>query len=131
MFAADVLILLEAAMDPVTALILLLVVGFATLGGAVVGTILGWALYILFLITAFLVATIACIVGAIGDCIYDRKVSRGEIPYRLPFYYRWKGWRIGYDRENSHKFKNGWTYNPHKKILVPMVRPILDYERSS
>ncbi|MBI4120830.1 MAG: hypothetical protein HY457_01045 [Parcubacteria group bacterium] len=105
-------------MDPFTLAVL---IGLASLGAAVIAAFATAMAYAILFALLFLTVVGIAIVGMIGDHFYTKKMLRKEAPYRLPWYYRWKGWRVGGDPD-SHDYKRGMFYDRRVNHLVGMVR---------
>ena len=111
----------------ITALLLLL--GTATLTAELLAPVIAPVIELSFYVLAgalYLVfALIACGIGWTSDRIYDHKVARGRKPFRLPFYYRWKGWRLGGPRfDRAPHWKQGGFYDRRHNRIVLMYRPL-------
>lgn len=103
-------------MNPFTLLVL---VGLAALGAGVLAAFA----YVIFFAILFVFVIAVMVVGAIGDHFYDKKMLRGETPYRLPWYFRWKGWQVG-GSPDTYTYKTGMFYDRRVNRIIGMSRLI-------
>lgn len=104
-------------MDPISLLIL---IGLLFVGGVVAGVALAAVSLTLLAALLFVIYVVAIIIGLIDDRRYNKRVTGGEAPYRLPFPWRLAGWRIGGTTEPG--YKNGLLFDSSRNRFVPIVR---------
>jgi len=105
-------------MDPFTLLVL---VGLASLGAMTIAYVVAVIAYAVVFAGLLVLVVIITIAGIIGDYYYNRKMVRGEVPYRLPWYFRWKGWQIRHDPD-IYYYKSGMFFDSRVNRIVCMVR---------
>src|SRR3989338_2298075 len=97
-------------MDPVTLLVLMCLVSFGA-------TVVAYFAKIVLLLVAsgflFVFSVMLIAVGSFGDYFYNKKMRRDEAPFRLPWYYRWNGWKEGHNPD-SYTHKNGLFHDKHR-----------------
>src|SRR5437868_1457818 len=119
----------ETLMDPLSALVL---VGLLSLGFLTVAALFAGLLYVLLWALVVLAVVVIIVAGIVSDYLYERRRKRENLPYRLAWYYRWKGWQIGRLTPDMTGFgwKDGMIYDRKERRLVPMIRRVYDYERT-
>ncbi len=106
-------------MEPFTLLVL---VGLASVGVVTIAYIATAVAYVIFFAVLCVLVVAIAIDGIVGDYFYDKKMLRGEVKYRLPWYYRLKGWQVGQDRDSRHDYQNGLIVDSRTNKWVPIVR---------
>ena len=101
---------------------LLVLIGLASVGALAVAYIIAAAFLAVCAVTSLILVVLFVINGIIGDYFYDKKVSRGKAEFRLPWFYRWRGWRIGHDSDNSADYQNSVYLDREGNRWVPVVR---------
>lgn len=102
-------------MDP----LILVLIGLAALGAGVLAAFAAAVAYVILFAMLFVFVIVVMIAGTIGDHFHNKKVLRGEAPYRLPWYYRWKGWQVG---GSSDIWKTGLFYDRRVNRIVCIAR---------
>lgn len=105
-------------MDPLT---LLVFFGLVSLGALVVAAFAAAMACVALFALLFMITAVIAITGTIDDYFYNKKMLRKEAPYRLPWYYRWKGWEVGANND-AYKYQSGMFYDPRINQIVGMVR---------
>jgi len=106
-----------------TFLAFLVLVGLASLGAVVCAYIAAGVIYATFFAIWFVLVVMIIIAGIVGDYNYNRKMLRGEAKYRLPWYFRWNGWKVGHIKDNlCDYYKNGMMFDHRTNRLVMIFR---------
>ena len=65
----------------------------------ILGVAFGWWShdkdFLVFGLGCLVIVAIVLLIGVIGDYLHNKKVDRGQAPYRLPFWIRWDDWKLG------------------------------------
>lgn len=103
---------------------LLVLVGLASVGAMIiVPYILVAIAYMLFFAAFCVLVVMIVIAGIVGDYFYDKRMLRGEVKYRLSWYYRFGGWRVDRGRrENTHDYQNVLILDHRTNEWVSIVR---------